>query len=804
MKKLALIFSLTLLFFTAAAINLSADENDGIVDLYPYDQPGCMTVSEPCTRTRVGAANWTFEYFGHRYHYVSSSVRYVVDFEDENADGYIDATEMPAISWPSFGSAFINDTDEGVILKTENARTDLTGGVVDRMYAYFDENGQLAMFEDHLNMYYIHNDGDAENPEWRMATEGEIDAYDASDEPETDTPNTITSPIRIAVSDNAQGYEVEPIGWLSWRAPGIDINEDPVEEWSLIMDGDPEYVHIHAGWTVVTFGTLDRDNSNKATTEFIPTLADAILDDSVEPFTMSYEDQPATFFGIALLDDDANTPGVTAVVEYNGTFDFDPSLVNASWLNMFDEEGNIINQTEFLDYQIVIEQDGDILQTIDFTYDEGTATYTASESVNVIDASEFGSGYTATFVAETPLGDITEYPIDIVIGVMPPTFVGVDPRFVNEKTPVDPLEGITADDGYGNDLTSSIEVVLPAGFNRYSPEPGSYTIDLSFIHNVFFPGDPWTLTINGEEQAWEGPDAFNTDLDINVYAKKQVWDDAELFRDIGSAWGSVMIVVDGDGNMSERYDRYNWEYTDENGTIVGDADHFANWQATVELDEGGFIIGAHGSVETPPLRAANLDYGDPVAVEIGTEDFSYDILTETSYVLTIDDVTPPTPLIVNSDYTIESGQFTNINNAILSNVVAVDNFDTPDQLAIYVSNNGGLNLQEEGTYTVEVTVEDRAGNMATASFDVNVVAPLFTEDDMNNKANTQDVEDMLDARLLTEETIQAMIDSAVQEAIDNLPEDETGASMGAVVITGAVSALVALTGAVGLMIKKPF
>ncbi len=66
------------------------------------------------------------------------------------------------------------------------------------------------------------------------------------------------------------------------------------------------------------------------------------------------------------------------------------------------------------------------------------------------------------YQAVTPEGDETEVVVDVVIGVMPPRFAGVEDRFIDQSIAIDLLEGITADDGYGNDITSSIEVTHPA------------------------------------------------------------------------------------------------------------------------------------------------------------------------------------------------------------------------------------------------------------------------------------------------------------------------------------------------------
>ncbi len=770
MKKLTTY--LLLGFFAVMALSFIsyADETDEIVELYPYNQQACLEATDGCTETKVGSSNWSWMYYGHRYHVVRGGARYAKDFVDEDSDGFISPLEIGStLSWNAFGALTINDTDEMVVLSTESGRADITT-VVHRIYAYFDEAGVLQMFEDQIHTYYIFNEGDAEEPDWRLATETEIDTYEAADPKPDDMRHTH---IRMALDDtHPRGYVLEPLSYIQWTNADVDTAEAPVEDWSTIIPGNPNYVTIPAGWSTFSFSTFDRSTQNPLTHAYLQTLPFAMTDDTVDPMVLEYEHQPAVFNNIQDLDDDLVTPGINIVVDYQEAFDL-PTFVTATWKKMFDDGGKIIDETEYLDYEVTISQDGVDLETIAFTEEAGV--YTASAPVSSIDSTEFGAGYTATFVVENPKGHVTERVADIVIGVMPPTFSGVDTRYVNEGNFIDVLEGITADDGYGNDLTDSIEVAIPDDLSLYNPRPGTYEIDLEFTHNVFFPGEDSfvTFTTGGDDEEeeeetvvyFDEEEVLNADVGVNELSGiLKVWTEVDNFLDAGSAWGSVIIKVGADGTMVERYSRYTWNHTyfdeelEEAVTVVGDADQFAEWQENMTLEEGEFILAAHGSVHAPVLRAAQLAYGDSVELTIGFPDFSYDIVTETSYDLIVDDITPPMALVVNDDFSFEVGQFDSVNQAILSNVVAFDMNDGND-VAMYVSNNGGLSLTDPGTYTVEVTVEDIAGNFATASFDVEVLEATLTED-----------------------MIQQMIDDAVEQAIndfrdeldDEEPVDSTG------------------------------
>ena len=782
MKKIVVFLLLGFASFLLLAGN-SANAADELVDLYPYDQQACLEGTNECTQTKLGSSHWTMEYAGHRYHFVRGAARYVTEFEDDDSNGFISALEIGALSWNAFAGLTINDTDQQVILETANARTDLTS-VVHRKYSYFDELGQLQMFEDHISAYYIHNDGTTEAPDWRLATEAEATAYDtavASGDPLVDTPNTRLTHIRMALDDvDADGYVVEPLGYLKWTNADVDTAVDTDEEnWSTIINGDgvlfdgnPNYVVIPAGWTVVSWGTLDRGTSNPLTTAYIEDMPGFMLDDTLDPMVTMYDPQPATFAGITALDDDAVTAGTNIVVEYNGNFDLDPT-VSASWLNMFDTEGMIINSTEKLDYSVTISQNGTDLETIDFTYDSETDLYTASAAVTMVDTSEFGAGYTATWMTTTPEGDETTAVADIVIGVMPPKFTGVEDRFINQNVFVDLLEGITADDGYGADKTMDIEVSYPESLNPYNPYPGDYQIDLEFTHHVFIEGvDPF-ITLNGTNFEFDGSTNEQT---TNFRYEIIVYTDVTNFKTSSFGWSSsgVYIEVGGDGKVIRTIDRHNWDLVDENGlnTPENASGIWDTWLADLTLEEDGYLIAVGWGMGDAYTAAKALAFDESVSFDLTfIEDFNYDIVTTDSYILTVDDMTAPILMVVNDNFAIYAGEYANVNDAILANVVAYDFTDAQEDLVMYVSNNGGLNVSTPGTYTVEVTVEDAAGHTDVQSFDVVVKEAMLTEADVealieDNTLSSADVIALIEANVLAEADVLALIEANVLSEAD--------------------------------------
>jgi hypothetical protein len=937
MKKVLATFTMVLLLALGFATQVEAEDE---IELYPYDKIECLQGLDGCTGYKVGDANWDLVYNGYRYNMVRGSVRYASDFDDADNDGFIDATEMPALSWNGFASLNINNTASEVILKSAN-RTDLTS-VVHRIYAYFDENGKLAMFEDHyVTKYHIKNTGTTEAPDWRLATEAEADAYDAAD-PKPDDMMLTTIRIKLDATDS-DGYVLEPLKSLNWYAEGVDTAVDDVEDWSAIIDGDPNYVTIPAGWSVFTFGTLDRDGStNTKTNDFLHAMVDAMVADA-DGAVMEYTDQPAVFDDLWDYDDDAVTEGINMVVDYN--FDFSlPDDITASWVNMFDDTtGDIINETEMLDYTVTISQDGVDLETITYTWDG--SDYTASGEQTVVDSSVFGAGYVATYHVETPAGDETTVTADIVVGVMPPKFFHVEDRYVNEGMMIDLLGDILADDGYGNDLTDDILISYPDGFNPYYPQPGEYQIDLEFTHTVVFEADDSTVTIDGTTSVWDNanynsvtalntgavsqyaiftdstmaqdvgwawgsvmvlvgadglvdavydrytwdiddetgawvgdatvfeawkdaltipaggfviashgstispplralaydsPVSFNhTEIDkVTINGVTMEWDrenynsvtalnvgavneyaiftNSTMAQDVGWAWGSVMVLVGADGLVDAVYDRYTWDIDDETGAWVGDATVFEAWKDALAIENGGFVIASHGSIKSPPLRA--LTYDDPVSFAFGQADFSIDIVTEESYMLTVDDTTAPVALVVNENYSIVAGMYDTANSAILANVVAFDNYDSRDDLAIYVSNNGGLNPATPGTYDVEVTVEDYAGNMSVVTFEVVVTAAPYTDAEIDaalaalDTLTEAEIEALLAGQdLLTEEDVQALLDAQVrtdeeiQELIDAALADASGCGSSLNIGSTIVMTVVAIAGLSAFVIlrKRP-
>src|SRR5690606_198405 len=125
------------------------------------------------------------------------------------------------------------------------------------------------------------------------------------------------------------------------------------------------------------------------------------------------------------------------------------------------------------------------------------------------------------------------------------------------------------------DLTNTIEITVPQGFNYYSPKPGTYEIELEFTYNVFIAGIPTELTI-GTTTYDIDMTTVNTVTNVSVlnYGRFAVFTDASKVHTVGSGYGSVFLVAAADGTLKEWFDRYNWNHMTSTGVVVKDETQF--------------------------------------------------------------------------------------------------------------------------------------------------------------------------------------------------------------------------------------
>lgn len=160
-----------------------------------------------------------------------------------------------------------------------------------------------------------------------------------------------------------------------------------------------------------------------------------------------------------------------------------------------------------------------------------------------------------------------------------------------------------------------------------------------------------------------------------------------------------------------------------------------------------------------------------------------------SYIFTIDDITAPDVFVLNDKYTITTDEYTKVDDAVLANIVAIDNVKNPNNL-LYVVNAKTLDLSKPGTYKVSVDVIDEAGNESSVEFNVTVVPA---------KATVEQVEDAVNEVVVDTE---AKLDEVVGN-VSNVNEVADGkVGIGAVILVSLGMSALSFAGAVLLLKKK--
>ncbi len=476
---------------------------DNYIELYPYDDINCLLENDLCDETKLGDSSWDFIYANYRYHIVRGSVRFASRFYDENNDGYLSEYEITGTSWSAFASMILNDTTNEITISTSNRRANITQ-ITHRMWAYFDSNGRLQMFEDHVSTYHIINDGSVLYPDWRLANQEEMDFYDQATEGAKPL-NMRKTYIRLAIDESDfDGYRLEPLKYLYWTNEDVDVlKETNVEKWSTIVKGNPDYVTIPSGWTVISFGTNDRGNNNLKTLNFIKQLPYLMTDAMTEPLKVEYVETVPEIEGI--YDQSHTHPGIDLIIPIGGSFDM-YQQVNSTWINMFDENGHVINKKMNLNYTVSVYDSDVFLESVIYEYINNS--YTRLTPFTSIDAAQIGKKYKLVFESVAPTGVVTQVITNLHIGEIAPIIGGVRNRYVSTSSTIDLLEGITVLDQSGRDLSSYLNVTAPQTFDINNLESGIYKI----IIELNYP-----LIINNMSYTIRDSKNYNLIVDNSVY-----------------------------------------------------------------------------------------------------------------------------------------------------------------------------------------------------------------------------------------------------------------------------------------------
>lgn len=812
-KKLISVLTLGMFLMLGLSLRTIKAETD-LIDIFPYDQESCLLAQDGCVGTKVGSANWTIEYAGYRHHLVKGADKYASEMT-VNSEGFVDSTGFVGKSWGSFGMVFINNTEEDIKLK-DGDRSKLTSGSKDFIYAYFDENGKLQKLEDAVLAYVIVNekhDDEEADPVWRLATEIERETYETAEEKPA---NMKSANIRIVRdADDETKYGLEPIKNLGWEHADY-VSTDPESEKSVLVDYDPNEVHLPAGWTILTLGFNDR--ANPKSLDFARAMADAFTDVTTAAMVKKYQEVPPvlTYTG---LDQNAFIDGIQVIADWDEDFELDISQLSATWMNMFDDEGKIIHKTEKIPYNIIIKQDETVLETIIFT-PNAEGNYEASGPFTKVDTSEFETIYEFEMATKAPNNLERSIEGQIVVGVLPNRFEGVKDRFSKDGIYIDLLEDIQAFNGNDGDITSAIKATYPEGFNPYNPLPGEYviTLDVAYKHtfDAIFEGNHkltlYDITTDPENPELKQTGLIDIETRYNIAYNKDVsgglphyidYDHKELVAQTAGAWGwgTSAMVIGADGIVNRVFDGFGGGYSERYYDAEGNAAATSHGNGTGllaavkehQLQEGEAMVLAHGG----SLIKASLGYDSKF--EFGRPTTYYTAESQTTYTLIISDATAPQAKAVKDPYKIDNTMFEDVDEAILSNVVGFDNYS---EINMFVLDDGGLDLSVPGKYNVRVEVEDIAGNSVEVSYVVEVVKPNLSPAEVEELLAEQ-----LEAQKAEQEAArQAELEATKKELNDKIAKleakpDKAGAPIWLVILLVVVGSAASF-GAAFLLLRK--
>src|SRR5690554_3349800 len=187
-----------LFMFATLSVQPVKAETD-LIDLYPNEDVNNL-------KGNFGNSNWVLDFAGYRYHTVSFMARFASNFDGIEEKAEFKGSEIGHLSANAMGGIIHNDTEKDVVLK-DGDRTALTA-VINRVWAVFDEEGKLVLFEDHINVYYMTEV--AGEDYFRLSTPEEIALFDEAEEGEKPA-NIRQTHIRIALNEDGETYKAEPL-----------------------------------------------------------------------------------------------------------------------------------------------------------------------------------------------------------------------------------------------------------------------------------------------------------------------------------------------------------------------------------------------------------------------------------------------------------------------------------------------------------------------------------------------------------------------------------------------------------------
>jgi len=829
MKKVlaSILVALTAIFMISTNDFVKAEED--LIDLYPNGNIANL-------QGQYGNSNWVLEFNGRRYHTVSFMARFASRFtgiEDLEKEVFT-ASDVPGVSANAMGGLFINNTERDVVMSAGD-RTGLTG-VINRAWAYFDENGRLYMFEDHVSAYYLTKVEDEDY--WRLSTEDEIAAFEALEEPaEGEEPVDLGfeinhGHIRIMLDEDGNGYKAEPLAYLSWyNKDYVAANaEEEIEESgskSVLFDPevrDPRSVVLPKGHTIYHISTWDRGVSEMYT-DWAMKFPEVIADVETELRSETkYIDPAPTFFGITALDVNDQVAGVNIVVEYGVTVEVADFIAGVSAQHKNEAQSQTATDHTKVPFKLEVLQNGEVIETVNVAAD-GTPDKAEFE---MIDSGNFGAGYELRYSAVSPDTEtqVQEVVATVDVGVLPININNVRNREIDENTSVDLYDGITADDNYGNDISASITIDDVAGLNIYNAKAGVYnvTVRASYVYGEQVD-DSQPLTVSYGELTHTFPAeninptaniGIGTDtamrrgvLITNEAAFDKAIADLTVNSDMAAVWsGTFFGLYDGGNNLIAYFNQGTGKQllngvTSDIDAPTAKATRDAYLNQLVWDNNYKFV-----AITNSPAPSAFVLFS-VVPVEETIEGFpeSFLVEAERTYQLRVVDKQDPQIHLHNKTFVIYTDHsYANALEAILSNVTVID-----ENLNNVVSPGANrLDITIPGEHEVTVTATDLEGNMATVDFTLVVKEARASQDEVDALLDEiEALEAELEAAQGDTTALEAEIEALEAELSEletdlgaKIDDHPTGTSMVVTIIIAVVAAGLSFGGAVLFLGKK--
>lgn len=745
-----------LFMFATLSVQPVKAETD-LIDLYPNEDVNNL-------KGNFGNSNWVLDFAGYRYHTVSFMARFASNFDGIEEKAEFKGSEIGHLSANAMGGIIHNDTEKDVVLK-DGDRTALTA-VINRVWAVFDEEGKLVLFEDHINVYYMTEV--AGEDYFRLSTPEEIALFDEAEEGEKPA-NIRQTHIRIALNEDGETYKAEPLGYLKWTNADYVPESEGVEEEgvpSVIFEHDVNEVHLNAGWTALHFSTWDRGKPNF---NALIALMPGLLASQEEKMELNYLNPAPYFVNLSEKDVNKSEPGINFVYDYETTPVVSMLIDEVEARHVNDEQFKK-GQFSLVDFVLKLyDEENELLETINVTYDAEEKEYVPEKEVfEQLDTSLFGARYYVVFEAtQLPMEGFETSSVTgpkvientiVDIGVLPIHFTGVENRYLDEGLPIDLLEGIKAYDNSrdlkGINDTLSYEIVNEktnsSHFNIWNAKAGTYRVTvkayLDFVQAIDISED---VEISfGEYEGTITKERINISVDPFGYASPPppmamftefTESTRTLLKTSDLKYNVQMALIDGSGIVVAYFNTVSGKMRVEGGaetTIAGNnrEPSRSTWIDAIDFGVGYKLIAGYAPADDVHVLLQKVNVGDKIE-GLG---FAARVHGETTYRLTVADFTPPKVVVRAETLEIYTDTaFVDAEEAILSNIVIFEEYG----YTVAMPGANRIDITEPGEHNVRVIVTDDSLNEVEVNFTLLVKPAKLSEEEVN--AIIADLEDRI-------------------------------------------------------------